>query len=80
MLGALAASCTSGTTTGSTSCWTRRRLRRRSPLDVVDARSLAIDAVARSTHRHDYGDVADVSLGEDVAQVRFVSGPIVEVG
>jgi len=68
------------TTANGTELLDATTARRRSPLDVVDARSLAIDAVARSTHRHDYGDVADVSLGDEVAQVRFVSGPIVEVG
>jgi len=54
--------------------------RPRSPLSTEDARSLAVDAVARSRHRADYGDPLDAKAVDDTIRVRFAGGPTVDIG
>lgn len=53
---------------------------RRPPLSTAEARSLALDAIARSPHHAAYGEVRAVE--EDAAEVRlrFAGGPVVTVG
>ena len=51
----------------------------RGPLTVDEARALAIDAVARSPFRDDYGAVRAATIDRDVVRVDF-DGAVVEVG
>lgn len=53
--------------------------RQRSPLSVEDSRAIAIDAVARSTHRAAYGEPVDAKATDDTVRVYFAGGPTVEV-
>jgi hypothetical protein len=52
----------------------------RSPLSEADARTLALDAVARSPFAGEYGAVTSASASEATVSLAFSGGPLVEVG
>ncbi len=53
---------------------------RRSPLAVADARSLAVDAVARSEHHAAYGDPVEVREAPAEFRIQFSGGAVVRIG
>jgi uncharacterized iron-regulated membrane protein len=48
-------------------------------LDVEQAKTLAVDAVSRSTHRAEYGEPVAATADADTVHVRFAEGPVVDV-
>ncbi len=53
---------------------------RRSPLSEADARTLALDAVARSRHQAAYGELATITAHGEVWSLRFTGGQTIELG
>jgi hypothetical protein len=53
---------------------------RRSPLALADAKTLALDAVGRSAHASEYGELETADLRGDTAVIAFSGGATVEVG
>lgn len=52
----------------------------RSPLSIEDARTLALDAVARSAHRAEYGEPGAITATDERVTIAFSAGPVVDVG
>jgi uncharacterized iron-regulated membrane protein len=52
---------------------------KRSPLDETACKTLALDAVSRSSFKGRYGEVASVESDKDTVYVRFRGGAVVEV-
>jgi uncharacterized iron-regulated membrane protein len=52
------------------------QLHRRSPLSVADARTLATDAVAHSTHRDAYGPIGATRVDPDTVHVAFAHATV----
>jgi hypothetical protein len=53
---------------------------RRSPLSLADAKLLAADAISRSAHASDYGEIATAEVRGDTAVLELSGGATVEVG
>ncbi len=53
---------------------------RRSPLPLADAKALALDAISRSRHASDYGQLETADVRGDSAVIAFSGGATVEVG
>ena len=53
---------------------------RRSPLPVDDAKALVLDAIGRSAHASEYGEIVTAEVRGDTAVIALSGGATVEVG
>lgn len=63
-------------TTASGTMLVDAQLHRRSPLSLDDARTLAADAVAHSSHRDAYGAIGTATIAGDAVRVSFANAAV----